>query len=120
MQIKLQGAKELQAKLSKRPQLLASKVRPIVKNNAAQLKDKTVANMTAAYTAGYSTGEAGIRGTVDTVFSNAGMTATVAPHKEYFPYLEYGTRFMSARPTLHPAFAYQSVKFINQLKAVMK
>lgn len=118
MQIKLQGAKELQAKLSKRPQLLASKVRPIVKNNAAQLKDKTVANMEAVYTAGYSKGTTAR--SITNELSQSGMTATIAPHTEYFSYLEFGTRFMSARPTLHPAFAYQSVKFINQLKAVMK
>lgn len=118
MQIKLQGAKELQAKLSKRPQLLASKVRPIVKNNGDELKKRTVANMEKAYTAGYSTGYTAKSVTKE--FSQAGLTATIAPQSEYFSYLEFGTRFMSARPTLHPAFAYQSVKFINQLKAVMK
>lgn len=118
MQIKLQGAKELRAKLSKRSQLLASKVRPIVKNNAAQLKDKTVANMEAAYTAGYSKGTTAR--SITNELSQSGMTATVAPHTEYFPYLEFGSRFMSARPTLKPAFAYQSVQFVNDLKKMMK
>lgn len=118
MQIKLQGARSLQAKLRKRPQLLASKVRPIVKRNAAQLKKKTIQNMNSAYTAGYSTGDTAR--SVTNTLSQAGLTATIAPGTEYFPYLEYGTRFMAARPTLHPAFAYQSVLFINQLKAVMR
>lgn len=118
MQIKLQGAKELQAKLRKRPMLLASKVRPIVQRNGAQLKAKTVKNMRESYSAGYSTG-ATARGVTNEI-SQGGMTATVAPHTEYFPYLEYGTRFMDARPTLHPAFAAQSVLFINQLRKVMK
>ena len=118
MQIKLQGAKELQVKLSKRPQLLASKVRPIVRNNGSALQKKTIANMKKAYTAGYSTGYTAK--SVTNQLSQAGLTATIAPHSDYFAYLEYGTRFMAARPTLKPAFAYQSVQFINQLKAVMK
>lgn len=118
MQIKLQGARDLQVKLRKRPQLLATKVRPIVKRNAAQLKSKTISNMNEAYSAGYSTGATAR--SITNELSQAGMTATIAPHTEYFPYLEYGTRFMAARPTLKPAFAYQSILFINQLKAVMK
>lgn len=116
----LKGARELQRAIAKRPMMMATQTKTIVAKHGALLKTKTVQNMAAMYTAGYSTGEAGIRGTVDTVFSNAGMTATVAPHKEYFSYLEYGTRFMSARPTLKPAFAYQSVQFVNDLKKMMK
>lgn len=118
MQIKLQGARDLQIKLRKRPQLLASKVRPIVKSNGSALQKKTIANMFASYTAGYSKGYSARH--VDETISQAGMAVTVHPNTEYFAYLEYGTRFMAARPTLHPAFAYQSVLFINQLKAVMK
>ncbi|WP_288638833.1 hypothetical protein [uncultured Lentilactobacillus sp.] len=125
MQIKLQGAKSLQVKLRKRPKLLAAKVRPIVKKHGVALKNKTIANMYATYKTkeegGYSTGNTARDVAKDGLtFSQAGMTATIAPHTEYFPYLEYGTRFMAARPTLKPAFAYQSVLFINQLKAVMR
>lgn len=117
---KIQGAKELQRAIRKRPVLMATQAKTIVKKHGALLQTKTQQNMAATYTAGYSTGAAGIRGTVDSVFSNGGMTVTVAPHKEYFPYLEYGTRFMSARPTLKPAFAYQSIQFVNDLKKMMK
>lgn len=115
MQIKLQGAKSLQVKLRKRPQLLASKVRSIVKRNAAQLHTRTIRNMKSTYKVNKHTWRS-----VTNTLSQAGLTATIAPGTEYFPYLEYGTRFMAARPTLHPAFAYQSVLFINQLKAVMR
>ncbi|RUA39985.1 phage tail protein, partial [Pseudomonas aeruginosa] len=33
---------------------------------------------------------------------------------------ENGTRFMRARPVLKPAFLYQKVQFINQLKQAAK
>lgn len=118
--IRMTGDKELLAALRKRPVLMATSARKIVDRNGRQLKAQTKRNMASTYTAGYSNGESGVRGTVDVVFSQAGLTATVAPHKDYFPYLEYGTRFMSPRPTLKPAFAYQRVKFVNDLRKLMK
>ncbi|MEK1451095.1 hypothetical protein HC021_08175 [Limosilactobacillus fermentum] len=48
------------------------------------------------------------------------MTVSVGPTTDYFPYLEYGTRFMSAMPTLKPAFDVQSQMFINELKRLMQ
>ena len=60
------------------------------------------------------------RRSVTNTISNNGLTATVAPQTEYFPYLEYGTRFMAARPTLHPAFAIESMKFANDLNKLFK
>lgn len=115
---KIQGAKELQRAISKRPVLMAMQAKTIVAKHGALLQTKTAQNMASAYTAGYSNGAT--RRSLTTTFSNAGMTVTVAPHTEYFPYLEYGTRFMSARPTLKPAFTYQSVQFVNDLKKMMK
>ena len=82
-------------------------------------------NMTEAYT-GHKEGSRFVKPTgttkrsVDITYQQAGMTAIVAPHTEYFAYLEYGTRFMAARPTLKPAWVMQRVKFANDLKKMMR
>lgn len=49
-----------------------------------------------------------------------GFTAKVGPQTEYSPYLEYGTRFMSAQPFVRPAFNKQKKKFIRDMKRIMK
>lgn len=118
----LKGARELQRAIAKRPMMMATQTKTIVAKHGALLEKKTAQNMDAAYLSkeqgGYSIGTT--RRSLSTTFSNAGMTVAVAPDTEYFPYLEFGTRFMSARPTLKPAFAYQSVQFVNDLKKLMK
>lgn len=47
-------------------------------------------------------------------------TATVKPQTLYSPYLEYGTRKMSAQPFVRPAFNEQKQKFISDLRRLMK
>ncbi|WHO84900.1 HK97-gp10 family putative phage morphogenesis protein [Limosilactobacillus oris] len=113
---KLTGIKELQQAIEKREDL--TPVKTIVAKHGVLLQQKTISNMNAAYTAGYSTGATARSVTND--IGDGGLSATVAPHTEYFPYLEWGTRFQSAKPTLKPAFAYQSVKFVNDLQKLMK
>lgn len=114
--IKLTGIRELQQAIEKREDLTPVKV--IVANHGGKLKAKTISNMNAAYTAGYSTGVTA--GSVTNEIGDGGLSATVAPHSTYFSYLEYGTRFMSARPTLKPAWAYEAVQFVNDLQKLMK
>lgn len=118
----LKGARELQRAIAKRPMMMATQTKTIVAKHGALLEKKVAQNMAATYLpkkqGGYSTSTT--MRSLSTTFSNAGMTVAVAPHTEYFPYLEYGTRFMSARPTLKPAFAYQSIQFVNDLRKMMK
>lgn len=113
---KIEGLEELQTGLKGRMDLVP--VANLVKKHGAQLSNRTQANMNAAYVHGYSTGMT--RRSVMPIFSDAGMTVSVGPTTDYFPYLEYGTRFMSAMPTLKPAFDVQSVMFINELKGLMR
>lgn len=49
-----------------------------------------------------------------------GMAAHVAPTTHYSPYLEHGTRFMSAQPFMRPAFFYQRYQFIKEMQQLMK
>ena len=116
IKIELRGIDDLKKKIAKKKDM--TPVKAIVSKNGALLQNKTIENMNAAYTAGYSTGATAR--SVTNEISNGGMTATIGPHTSYVPYLEYGTRFMSARPTLKPAFTYQSVQFVNDLKKWLK
>ena len=114
--IQLTGIKQLQQAIERKKDL--TPVKMVVAKHGALLQKKTISNMNAAYNAGYSTG-ATARSVTNNI-GDGGLSATVAPHTEYFPYLEYGTRFMSARPTLKPAFAYESIKFVNDLQKLVK
>lgn len=116
LRVDLKGIDGIVEKLEKKKDL--TPVRNVVMKHGALLKNKVISNMNAAYSAGYSTGHTAR--SVTNALSNGGLTATVSVGSEYFPYLEYGTRFMSARPTLHPAFAYQSILFVNDLKKVLE
>lgn len=113
---KIEGLEELKAGLKGRMDLVP--VENLVKKHGAQLSSRTQENMRAAYVHGYSTGRT--RRSVKPIFSDAGMTVSVGPTTDYFPWLEYGTRFMNAMPTLKPAFDVQSVMFINELKRLMQ
>ena len=114
--ITLEGLDDLTAALKAKMDL--TEVPQIVKKHGAQLSSRTQSNMQAAYTHGYSSGRT--RRSVKPIFSDGGMTVSVGPTTDYFSYLEYGTRFMSAMPTLKPAFDVQSQMFINELKRLMQ
>lgn len=80
----MNGIKELQARISKRPVLMATRVQKIVAKNGVQLQAATKLNMRNAYTKGNWTGKTA--GSTKLTLSRAGMVATVAPGTDYFPY----------------------------------
>lgn len=49
-----------------------------------------------------------------------GLTGQVRAEADYSPYVEWGTRYMSAQPFMRPAFHEQEKKFISDLKRLMK
>lgn len=106
-----------------------TQIRDVVKKNGAELQQQTQKNMLEAYKGHYEwkkgQGKEFVKPTGATRRSAAveikdnGMTAVVAPNTSYFPYLEYGTRFMEARPTLGPAFKRVSPIFIEDIKRII-
>ena len=114
--IKLEGATEIANALRDKQHMTA--VKTIVKHNGAMLQSRAQDNMDKAYIKGYSTG-ATKRSTALKI-ADSGLTAIVAPHTAYFGYLEYGTRFMEAKPTLGPALTYQAVQFAHDLNQLFK
>ena len=114
--VKLEGLDKLSVGLQDRAHM--TEVRQIVKKHGALLEDKTKSNMDSAYTKGYSTGHT--KGSVTLQLTDSGLTAIVAPHTAYFSYVEYGTRFMEAEPTLGPALTYQALRFVDELNRLFK
>lgn len=105
------------------------RARNIVKRNGADLSDKTKNNMSRVYTGHYEwkkgKGRVFVKPTGATSKSvtiqirNGGYSASVGAHTKYSPYLEYGTRFMTKRPALIPAFRTQGQIFIKDLKNII-
>ena len=99
-------------------------IRSVVKKNGAELQQQTQKNMLEEYKGHYE-GKKFVKPTGATRRSAAveikdnGMTAVVAPNTSYFPYLDYGTRCLEARPTLGPAFKRVSPIFTNDIKRLI-
>lgn len=114
--IKITGVKELKASLGGNVLRFPKEVNDIVHKHGAKLQAQTQTNMDQAYIKGYSTGATKRSTTV----TNSNFKSEVQPHTEYFPYLEYGTRFMSRRPTLGPAFSKVEPQFRADLDRLFK
>ena len=101
--VKIEGLQALISDLDAR-KYSGKQIRNVVMKNGANLQEGAQKHMTktVAYVKGYSKGTT--RRSTTLSISDDGMTATVAPHTEYFSYVEYGTRYMEAEPTLNPAF----------------
>lgn len=127
--VKLEGIEAVN-KVLKIKKSNAKKIPDVVKKHGAGLSNKTQSNMLKQYTGHYEwkkgrgkvfvhpTG-ATRRSTVVEI-TDSGHTATVAPNTKYFPYLEYGTRFMKARPTLRPAFMREAPLFKKDIEKLIK
>ena len=126
--VKLEGISELSQALKTKAQLTAAKA--VVSDHGAKLQQLTKEKMSDAYTGHYEwkkgkgrtfvkpTGATSRSVTVD--IADQGLTAIVAPHTKYFGYLEKGTRFMEARPTLGPALQSEALRFVADLNKLAK
>lgn len=114
--IKITGVKELKAALEGNVLRFPNEVNQIVAKHGANLQSTTMSNMDRAYTAGYSTGATKRSVTLQ----KTNFKAEVQPGTKYFPYLEYGTRFMARRPTLGPAFSKVEPQFRGDLEKLFK
>src|SRR5699024_3256928 len=108
------GADALIAQLKRNTNL--DDVKRVVKMNASELERKMKRN--ASFTKGYQTGET--KRSIGTSVEGDGMSAVVGPKTHYSPYLEYGTRFMSAQPFVKPSFAAQEKIFIKDMRRLMR
>ena len=111
--VKIKGLDRLQKSLKENATL--SDVKTVVKQNGIEMQAKMVRN---AVFDGYSIGatKQSIRGrSID-----GGFAYKAGPGTHYSPYVEYGTRFMSAQPFVRPAYNDQKVIFERDLKKLVK
>ena len=117
--VKIEGLQALISDIDAR-KYSGKQIRNVVMKNGANLQEDAQKRMTktVAYVKGYSKGTT--RRSTTLSISDDGMTATVAPHTEYFPYVEYGTRYMEAEPTLNPAFQKIKQQFYKDVMDLVK
>lgn len=110
----LTGTDTLIGKLKRNANL--SDVKDVVKLNGSELQRSMMRK--ASFTQGYQTGTT--KRTIKLDLIDGGFTAKAGPTTHYSWYLEKGTRFMAAQPFVGPAFYPQRIKFINDMKRLMK
>lgn len=114
MKCEIVGADKLIKKLKENKKL--DLVQETVKKNGVQMQRNTVSN--AVFTRGYSTGQT--KRSIHGKISNEGLTYTEGPTTNYAPYVEFGTRKMTAQPFVKPAFNEQVPIFKSDMKKLMK
>ena len=117
--VKIEGLQALISDLDAR-KYSGKQIRNVVMKNGANLQEDAQKRMTktVAYVKGYSKGTT--RRSTTLTISDNGMKATVAPATSYFPYVEYGTRYMEAEPTLNPAFQKIKQQFYKDVMNLVK
>lgn len=108
--LRVKGVAEFQKKLLKNATL--ADVKTAVRNNGIEM------NRTASRLAPVDTGF--LRRSIVFAIADGGLTATSTAGAEYAPYLEYGTRFMSAQPFMRPAYNQQKAKFKSDMGRLVK
>lgn len=116
-EVKIEGLTAVISKLDAK-RYTGFQIRNVVMKNGAKLQTATKTNMTKAYKKGYSKGTT--KQSTELIISNDGMTASVTPHTEYFPWVEYGTRYMEAEPALNPAFRKIKQEFYKDIMRLIK
>lgn len=109
-QLEYKGIDQLMRHLKKVATL--NDVQKVVKSNTAEMTERMQKG--APVDTGY------LRRSINMNLLEAGLTGIVGPTADYAPYVEYGTRFMSAQPYVRPDFNYQKVKFMAEMKALVK
>lgn len=108
--IQIKGIDKLQKKLRKNATM--ADVKTVVRTNGIEM------NRTASRLAPVDTGF--LRRSIVFAIADGGLTATSTAGAEYAPYLEYGTRFMSAQPFMRPAYNQQKAKFKSDMGRLVK
>lgn len=91
-------------------------VKRIIKVNGDRLNRYMKEQTTHAYVKGYSTGDTA--GSINTEVRDGGLTVAVGATMNYDPYVEYGTRYMSAEPILDPSLERVRPQFLGDLEKI--
>ena len=91
-------------------------VKRIIKVNGDRLNRYMKEQTTHASVKGYCTGDTA--GSINTEVRDGGLTVAVGATMNYDPYVEYGTRYMSAEPILDPSLERVRPQFLSDLEKV--
>lgn len=91
-------------------------VKRVVRHNGEQMQQKIQNN--ADFTRGYATGQT--KKSIGLEFTDSGFTVSSGATTEYAPYLEYGTRFMSAQKFISPGYNEQKEKFKRDMQKLTR
>lgn len=87
-------------------------VSEIVKRRTSEM------NRMAQREAPYLTGE--LRRSIISTYLEGGLVGQVKAGMDYAPYVEYGTRFMTAQPFMRPAFQAVNAGFISDIERLVR
>lgn len=93
-------------------------VKRVVQKNGDQLNKRAKENTEDAFVKGYSRGDTAR--SINAEIRDGGMTAVVEPHTDYAAYVEFGTRKMTAKPYLKPAWEVQKEQFKRDMRRLTK
>lgn len=108
--IRVEGLDKLEKQLKKNATL--HDVKRVVRKSASDLQ------MAAQRKAPVDSGT--LKRSIGLDIINGGMTAEVEATAEYAAYVEYGTRYMEAKPYLKPALEEVEPKFKSDMKKLVK
>lgn len=109
-----EGIENLSEKFKKN--ITLNDVKRVVRKNGAELQQKIQGH--ADFVKGYQTGTT--KRSVDLKIEDGGLTASSGPQTEYSPYLEYGTRYMSAQPFVKSGYTEQKGAFKSDMQKLVK
>lgn len=113
MQVKFKGWRELQREIEKKAKQCDKRaVAAVVRQNSIEMQAEAVK------IAPVDTGE--LRRSITLKIQDGGQRGVVYPYMDYAPYVEFGTRFMLAKPYLGPAFKKQLPIFKRDLSKLVK
>lgn len=61
-----------------------------------------------------------MRRSINQSILDGGLSGMVTPTAEYTPYVNFGTRFQAAQPFVSNAFNYQKIKFLADMKGLVR
>lgn len=114
LKMSVTGLKKLEKKLGK--DIAMTLAKDTVRINTEEMREKMVRN--ADFKQGYQTGDT--KRSIDHTFSDNGLTGEAGATTEYSPYVNYGTRFMSAQPFVTDAFNEQKEKFKRDMQKLVR
>lgn len=112
--IKVTGLDKLQKALKEN--VTMNDVKKAVRHHGSALQTNMQGK--ADFKMGYQTGTT--KRSIGLQIKDSGFAAEVGPETEYSPYLEYGTRFMSAQPFVKPAYNEQKEKFKRDMQKLVR